>query len=96
MLIEINTFRLADGVSDDAFLALDERVRTGYLYHQPGLVRATTARADDGGWVVILVWDSEESADAGAAKVGGDPTYAELSKLLDQATLQQRKYTTFG
>jgi hypothetical protein len=95
MLIEINTFRLADGVSDEAFLAVDERVRTGFLYHQTGLLRATTARGDGGDWVVILVWWSEEAAEAGAAKVGSDPAYAELGKLLDQSTLQQRKYTTF-
>ena len=95
MLIEINTFRLADGVSDEAFLEVDERVRTGYLYHQPGLVRATTARGDDGEFAVVLLWESEEAAEAGAAKVGDDPTYAELSKLLDQSSMRQRKYSTF-
>ena len=95
MLIEINTFRLAEGTEEQAFLAADEKVRTGFLYHQPGLLRATTAKGDDGEWVVILVWWSEEAAEAGAAKVGDDPAYRELGGMLDQSTLQQRKYTTF-
>ena len=45
--------------------------------------------------MVILVWASDELAEASAAKVGDDPAYAELSKLLDSSTMQQRKYTTF-
>jgi len=95
VLIEINTFRLADGVSDDAFLAADEKVRTGFVYQQPGIVRATTSRAEDGEWAVILFWGSEEEAEAAAAKVGDSPEYKALGPLLDQSTLQQRKYTTF-
>jgi hypothetical protein len=95
MLIEINTFRLADGVSDDVYLAADERVRTGFVYHQPGIVRSTTCRAENGEWAVILFWASDEEADSAAAKVGDSPEYRELGGLIDQSTLQQRRYTTF-
>src|SRR4029077_5940751 len=51
-VIDITTFRLRDGVDDVTFLRADERVRPAVLYQQPGLVRATTARGSDGGWVL--------------------------------------------
>jgi heme-degrading monooxygenase HmoA len=95
MLIEINTFRLADGADHAAFLEIDDQIRTGFLYHQPGLVRATTARGDDGEYVVILLWESEEQADASAAKVWDDPAFIEMHQLTDDSTFAQRKYTTF-
>ena len=44
MVIEITTFALAGAADEDRFLLADERMRTGFLYKQPGLVRATTAR----------------------------------------------------
>jgi hypothetical protein len=84
-LIEITTFRLADGVGDDAFLEVDERVRTGFLYHQPGLLRATTARNGDE-WVTVVLWQSEADADAAAT---------DLMALINPATLERRRYTTF-
>ena len=60
--IDITTFRLADGVDEAAFLAADERVRTGDLYQRPGIARATTARSDDGAWAVIVMWASRDAA----------------------------------
>ena len=44
-VIEITTFRLADDVDEAAFLEADERVRTGFLYRQPGLVQRHDIRA---------------------------------------------------
>jgi hypothetical protein len=87
VVIEVLTFRLASGVSDDAFLEIDERVRTNVLYTRPGLIRATTARSDDGEWVVVLLWGS--AADADAAK----EAVAELVEQMSDAT--RRRYTTF-
>ena len=58
-LIEITTFRLAPGTTEEAFLEVDERVRTGVLYQRPELVRATTARGDGGEWAVVVLWDGE-------------------------------------
>ena len=62
MMIETTTFRLADGVADDVFLVTDDKVRTQFLYQQPGFVRATTARSADGAWILIVVWGDEEYA----------------------------------
>src|SRR4051794_35326789 len=72
MVIETTTFRVREGVGDAELLEADERVRTGVLYAQPGLVRATTARGDNGEWIVIVLWASPGDADAGAAAAAAD------------------------
>lgn len=64
MLVETAVFRLAPGVDEADFLAADRRVQTERIPNQPGFLRRTTARGDDGTWLVITLWDSAESADA--------------------------------
>ncbi|MBV9410394.1 MAG: hypothetical protein JO148_02260 [Acidimicrobiia bacterium] len=93
MVIETTTFRLADGVDEAAYREFDEQVRTGFLYHQPGIVRATTARGDDNEWIVIVVWTSDADADA-ALEVGTkDGTMQRFTALTSGA--DRRRYSTF-
>ena len=40
-------------------LALDRRLQTEVAYQQPGLLRRTTARGEDGSWLVIQLWRSD-------------------------------------
>jgi hypothetical protein len=87
-VIEITTFRLTEGTDEGAFLAADEEMRTGFLYHQPGIARATTARDGEGGWAVIVLWYDDAHADAAAAKAPG------LDGLIDESTIERRRYTT--
>lgn len=94
MVIEVSTFRLADGVGEHAYLDADERFRTGFLYQQRGLVRATTARTDDGGWMSVVFWDTPADAERAAARASDDPVASELSGLIDAATLERRLATT--
>lgn len=94
MLIDIATFRLVAGADEDAFLEADEAVRTGFLYHQPGLVRSTTARGADGEWAVINVWDAEEDADRAAEAARTDPANARVRSLVDEETFHRRRYET--
>jgi hypothetical protein len=93
-VIEITTFRLDDGVDDADFLQADERVRTGFLYRQPGLVRATTARGEFGEWIAVVLWRSSEEADDAAALAETDPATAELRGLVDARSIERRRYTT--
>ena len=92
-VIETTTFRLADGVDDAAFLEFDEKVRTGFLYHQPGIVRATTARGDDGEWIVVVLWASIEDADAALEAGTSDGTMQRFTQLV--AGVERKRYRTF-
>jgi hypothetical protein len=85
-VIDITTFRLADGVDEAAFLAVDERVRTGDLYHRPEFARATTARGEDGDWAVIVLWGGGEQV--------VDLMTTELASVVDPASVHRQRYTT--
>jgi hypothetical protein len=91
-VIQILNFRLATGASEDAFLAVDKRVQIEFAYHQPGLMRRTTARAADGEWMVVDLWRSAEDADACEARWDEEPVCQEFMGLLDASTVRSRRY----
>ena len=93
-MIELVTFSLRDGHAGlDAFLAADARVQTEFAYLRPGLVRRTTARSDDGRWLVLTLWGSAEEADATAVAAGSHPSVAEFEAFVDQATKQIDRFS---
>lgn len=65
-MFDILTFRLAPGVDEAAFRSIDERVQTEFVYQQPGILRRTLGRHDDGRWMALTVWVDAAAADAAA------------------------------
>ena len=53
-----------------------------------GFVRRTTARGDDGEWMVLTFWGTEQDAEAGAS------ASTALSGVIDPATLRTKRYET--
>jgi hypothetical protein len=92
-VFELTTFRLADGVDDARFLAADEAFRTGFLYQQPGLARATTARGDDDEWLIAVLWADDANADAAATQAS--PERDALEALTAPGSRAQHRYTLF-
>lgn len=92
MIIEHHTFRLADGVSDDAFLAADRRVQTELSPFRTGFVRRTTARDLAGGWLVETLWESTDDAEAAAGSQ--DAVQVEFLDCIDAASASVRRYST--
>ena len=88
------TFRLAAGSDEESFRAADRRVQTDFAYRQPGLVRRTTARGEDGGWIVIDLWRSAEHADEGSRRWDGDPVAAAFMSFVDIDSVRIRRYAT--
>jgi hypothetical protein len=93
-LIEILTFQPADGADETALLDTDRRVQVDFAYQQPGIVRRTTARNDDGDWAVITVWGSPEEADAAARRARDDPATNALAALIDAASVRTQRFLT--
>jgi len=91
-VIEATTFRLADGVDEAAFLEADEQARTGFLYHQAGMLRATTAKADDGEWIVVVLWASYEEADAAVEVELLDASMERVNHMV--AGAERKRYST--
>ncbi len=93
-MIEILQFRLANDTSEADFLAADRRVQTEFAYHQPGLLRRTTARGDDGAWIVIDVWATPADADACDSSWDHHPVAVAFMAMLDRATVRTARFTT--
>jgi hypothetical protein len=92
-IVEITTFRLAEGVSDASFLALDKRMQTELVPNRPGFVRRTTARHGEE-WLVVTLWASEDAAAAFQRAVEGDPLQLEFEHAAEAGSLHLTRYTT--
>ncbi len=92
-IVEITTFRLAEGVTDGSFLALDRRIQTELVPNEPGFLRRTTARHGDE-WLVLTLWASDADAAAFQRAVDGHPLQAELEQAVEAGTLHLTRYTT--
>jgi len=91
--VEITTFRLAEGVTDETFLALDRRLQTELVPNQPGFLRRTTARHGDD-WLVVTLWASEEAAGAFQRATESHPLQVELARVIESGTLHLTRYDT--
>jgi heme-degrading monooxygenase HmoA len=92
-IVEITTFRLAEGVTDEAFLALDRRIQTELVPNQPGFARRTTARHGDE-WAVVTLWASDEAAAAYQRTVEGHPLQVQLERDVEAGSFHLTRYTT--
>ena len=93
MIVEVTTFRLAEGVSDESFLALDRRIQTELVPNRPGFLRRTTAR-HGGDWLVVTLWASADDAAAYQKAVEQEPLQHEFDLAVEAGTLHLARYTT--
>jgi hypothetical protein len=63
-VLEVETFTLSPGVDAAAFRALDEQMQEWCYVNRPGLARRTTARNDNGSYVVITLFADASNSDA--------------------------------
>ena len=92
-IVEVTTFRLAEGVTDEAFLDLDTRIQTELVYAQPGVLRRTTARHGED-WAVVTLWATDADAAACQRAAEGHPLQAEFERNVEAGTLHLTRYAT--
>ena len=92
-IVEITTFVLRDGLSDEAFLALDKRMQTELVPNQPGFLRRTTARHGED-WLVVTLWASDDDAAAFARAAEGHPLQAEFEQAVEAGSFHLTRYET--
>ena len=93
-VIETMTFALRADADEAAFLAADRRVQVEFAYHQPGLLRRTSARDSAGGWIVIDLWRSAADADAMGECWDTAPAPAAFMALIAAGTVHVHRYET--
>jgi hypothetical protein len=91
-VIEIMRFRLPPDGDEAAFLAADRRLQEEFFYQQPGLLRRTMARGEDGGWIMIALWRSAADADACEARAEQDELPHAFWTLLESSSLSVERY----
>jgi hypothetical protein len=94
VVIETMTFKLRAGVTDELFRAADHAVQVDFAYHQPGMIRRTTARGAHGVWMVLDMWDSPEHADACLDGWHHEPAPLAFTALLEEDTVRTERYET--
>ena len=94
--MELSTFRPRAGATEDELRAAEARVYEDFAMHQQGMIRRTTARSDDGEWLVVQLWYDAASADAAAAAAGSHPAPAALHALAEPTSLALRRYEDLG
>lgn len=94
MFIVVWTFRLRDGVREEDFLAANERMQTEFVYQQPGFVRRTTARSEDGEWLVIGIWGSQAEAAAAGRLAQDDEISRVANGMVDPASVSVKRFVT--
>ena len=92
-VVEVTTFRLAEGMSDESFLALDKRLQTELIPNRSGFIRRTTARHGQE-WLVVTLWWSEDDATAFERETDGDPLQAEFAQAVEAGTLHSTRFIT--
>jgi len=85
-VIESVTFRINDGVGDDAFLAA-ARGAGDYLAAQAGFVRRRLSRDADGVWLDHVEWATMAAAQAAAAAIMGDSRARDFIAAIDPGTV---------
>ena len=95
-MIKILRLELVPGADEAAFLEADKQVQAEYSYQQPGLLRRTTARGDDGRWVVIGLWRSAEAAAAADEAWGQDPVTAAYMRFVAPDSVTVEGYVEVG
>ena len=92
-IVEVTTFRLREGVSDESFLALDKRLQTELVPNQPGFLRRTTARHGED-WLVVTLWATDGDAAAFQRAAESHQLQAEFDHAIEAGTLHLTRYTT--
>jgi hypothetical protein len=93
-MIETTTFRLAPHADVDEFLAADRAVQTEAIATHPGFLRRTTARGEDGYWLIVTLWRAAADAEASRLRSADHPAVRALIALRDESTLSSRRYAT--
>lgn len=91
--IEIVTFDLAPGVSDETFIAETKTMEREFLGKLPGFVDRDTGKSAEGGWIVVLHWASAEDAQSSMNKFVEAPGTKAFTATIDMSTFKMVRYT---
>jgi hypothetical protein len=93
-VVEFTVFHLREGADDGAFLEADKRLQREVLPHHAGFLRRTVARADNGDYAVLTLWEGTDDATASATRCASDPLAGAVEAFVDPDTRRSRRFET--
>jgi antibiotic biosynthesis monooxygenase (ABM) superfamily enzyme len=82
--VEVATFKLKPGITDDQLLALEARIRNGRIAAQAGFIgRELCNDESTGDWLMVMRFDSRANMDSWLAVVKTVPEMRELGGMID-------------
>lgn len=62
-IVELTTFELKEGVSNEVFLESAQKMQKEFLSTQEGFIKRTLVQSEDGTWTDIVYWEKHESCE---------------------------------
>ena len=81
-IIEVVTFKLAEGISDQEFLKTVP-ASSEFVRHLKGFVARRLSKADDGTWLEHIEWESLEDANAASEKFMKEESLKPMMQAID-------------
>lgn len=91
-VVEIVTFRLNPGVTEEQFFAANRTAQEGYVARQPGFISREVYRGENGEWLFVVEWQTPANAEAASTGFGAAPETQELLPLLDMTSMVGKAY----
>ena len=88
IIVEITQFKLATGVSDEAFLKEANNVQDNFLNQQSGYINRELLKDKDGQWIDIVYWTSMEEAKKASEVVMQDSATQGFMQKIDPSSVK--------
>lgn len=84
-VIELASFRLAEGANEVALIAASDAMQEGFLKLQKGFIKRDLVKTADGQWADVVYWENQESADAILQEAMNNPICLKYFELMTGA-----------
>lgn len=91
MIIEITTYKLADGTTHEEFMKASEAFNKNYCARCKGLISRKLLKTENG-YMDIFEWETKEDVEYVQKTFMDDPDAQALSKFLDLNSFTMRNY----
>lgn len=81
-ILELVTFKLAKGISDEEFLVENAHLNN-WVKSQPGFEYRALAKTNEGSWTDTVFWQDMETASAAQQSFGAEPSLQGMMKVID-------------
>jgi len=87
-VIEILTFRLQEGASEEEFVALSKHMQNTFVSKQVGYISRTTSKTEDGNWQIAVHWNTMADSEVSMAGFGSAEGAEGFLGLIDMETFK--------